>query len=95
MGRSLAYGHRNRSVQVHMGYDALDAAEDLDINCCVPRTSAVARWRSTRRPPCPRFLPPLGRGRSRRTLQQADRVRSASDRAELLAVVDGISAAGP
>lgn len=31
MGRSLAYGLRDRSVQVHIGYDALDAAEDLDM----------------------------------------------------------------
>jgi hypothetical protein len=31
MGQSIAFGALRRSVQVHIGYDALDAAEDLDM----------------------------------------------------------------
>jgi hypothetical protein len=96
MGRSLAYGHRNRSAQVHMGYDALDAAEDLDIKllrttdvsgrtvevyqaAAVPSILAATWEEGGLVQPCSK-LTVFGRHLTE---------------AELLAVVDGVSAAGP
>jgi hypothetical protein len=96
MGQSLAYGARERSVQVHIGYDALDAAEDLDM--------ILVRTVDVRRREVDVFRADAVPSITAATWEEEGLVAPCSEltvfarrltQDELLAVVGGVSAKGP